>query len=407
MDVSLYGWLYSDRLSVCLASQASVPAKYLLIVLETKSMARILLENVTKEFEGKVTAVRNFNLEVADGEFIVIVGPSGCGKTTTLRMIAGLEETTSGNIYIGDSLVNNVSPKDRDVAMVFQNYALYPHMNAYHNMAFALKMRNVPRAGIKKRIQEAARLLGIEHLLRRKPGALSGGQRQRVALGRAIVRNPRVFLFDEPLSNLDAALRLSTRAELKSLHQRLKTTTVYVTHDQAEAMSLGTRVCVVRDGEIQQTAGPMEVYERPVNRFVAGFLGTTPMNFFAGALKLKNDSAYFAIGDDAVKLPQHLRNVLRDYYDKQMILGVRPENISPHQYPGFNDNAISATVNVIEPVGNRTDVYLTHSTGQKFITVIDPHTTFKVNDNVKIYLDLEKIHIFEPEETGRNVTLSD
>ncbi len=378
-----------------------------MIVLETKTMARILLENVTKVFEGKVTAVRNFNLDVADGEFMVIVGPSGCGKTTTLRMIAGLEEMTSGNIYIGDSLVNDVSPKDRDVAMVFQNYALYPHMNAWQNMAFALKMRNIPRSERKKRIGEAAKLLGIEHLLRRKPGALSGGQRQRVALGRAIVRNPRVFLFDEPLSNLDAGLRLTTRAELKSLHQRLRTTTIYVTHDQAEAMSLGTRVCVVRDGEIQQTAGPMEVYERPVNKFVAGFLGTPPMNFFAGDLKLKNDTAYFAIGNDTVRLPQRLKNVLRDYYDKQMVLGVRPENISPQQSPGLTDNTISAMVNVIEPVGSRTDAYLTHTSGQKFIAGIDPHTTLEVNDNVKLYFDFEKIHIFEPEETGRNITLSD
>ena len=407
MDVSLYGWLYSDRLSVCLASQASVPAKYLLIVPETKSMARILLENVTKNFDGKVTAVRNFTLDVADGEFMVIVGPSGCGKTTTLRMIAGLEETTSGNIYIGDSLVNDVSPKDRDVAMVFQNYALYPHMNAWHNMAFALKMRNVPRAEIKKRIGEAARLLGIEHLLRRKPGALSGGQRQRVALGRAIVRNPRVFLFDEPLSNLDAGLRLTTRAELKGLHQRLRTTTIYVTHDQAEAMSLGDRICVVRDGEIQQTAGPMEVYERPVNKFVAGFLGTPPMNFFAGGIKLKNDTAYFAIGDDAIKLPQRLKTVLQEYDGRQMVMGVRPENISPQQFPGQSDNTISATVNVIEPVGNRMDVYLTHTSGQKFIAGIDPHARLLVKDSVKMYIDSEKIHIFELDETGRNVTLPD
>jgi len=315
-----------------------------LIVLETKTMARILLENVTKIFDGKVTAVSNFNLEIVDGEFMVIVGPSGCGKTTTLRMIAGLEEMTSGNIYIGDRLANDVPPRDRDIAMVFQNYALYPHMNAYHNMAFALKMRNIPRAERKKRIEDAARLLGIKHLLRRKPGALSGGQRQRVALGRAIVRSPRVFLFDEPLSNLDAGLRLTTRAELKSLHQRLRTTTIYVTHDQAEAMSLGGRICVVRDGEIQQTARPMEVYEKPVNKFVAGFLGTPPMNFFAGGLKLKNDTAYFAIGDDAIKLPQRLRSILQEYDGKQMLLGVRPENISPHQSSGQSDNAISAEI---------------------------------------------------------------
>ena len=370
-------------------------------------MACVLLENVTKVFDGEVTAVSNFNLEITDGEFMVIVGPSGCGKTTTLRMIAGLETTSSGNIYIGDTLVNDVPPRDRDVAMVFQNYTLYPHMNAYHNMAFALKMRNVPRAELKKRVEGAAKLLGIEHLLHRKPRALSGGQRQRVALGRAIVRNPRAFLFDEPLSNLDAGLRLTTRAELKSLHQRLQTTTIYVTHDQAEAMSLGGRICVVRDGEIQQTAGPMEVYERPINKFVAGFLGTPPMNFFAGDLKLKNDTAYFAIGNEAVRLPQHLRIVLRDYYDRQMVLGVRPENISPHQFPGQSDNAISATVNIIEPVGNRTDVYLTHPSGQKFIAGIDPHTKLQADNAVKMYIDPERIHIFEPGETGRNATLSD
>jgi multiple sugar transport system ATP-binding protein len=375
-------------------------------------MARILLDNVTKVYVGAVRepplyAVRNFNLDVTDGEFMVIVGPSGCGKTTTLRMIAGLEEVTAGNIYIGDNHVNDVPPRDRDVAMVFQNYALYPHMNAYQNMAFALKMRNVPRAEIKKRIKEAANLLGIEHLLRRKPRTLSGGQRQRVALGKTIVRNPRAFLFDEPLSNLDAGLRLTTRAELKSLHQRLQTTTIYVTHDQAEAMSLGDRISVVRDGEIQQTAAPMVVYERPVNRFVAGFLGTPPMNFLTGNIKLEKETAYLAIGNDAVRLPQQMRNILIEYNNTQMVLGVRPENISPEQFPGQSDNAISASVNVIEPVGHRTDVYLTHSTGQKFITGIDPHVRLKVNDNVKLYLDLGRIHIFETGETGRNVTLSD
>ncbi|MHC4323046.1 MAG: ABC transporter ATP-binding protein [Planctomycetota bacterium] len=375
-------------------------------------MARILLENITKVYVGAVRepplhAVRNFNLEVPDGEFTVIVGPSGCGKTTTLRMIAGLEDATSGNIYIGDNLVNNVPPRERDIAMVFQNYALYPHMNVRQNMAFALKMRKIPRGEIKKRVKEAAGLLGIEHLLRRKPGALSGGQRQRVALGRAIVRSPQVFLFDEPLSNLDAGLRLATRAELKSLHKRLQTTTIYVTHDQAEAMSLGGRICVLRDGEIQQTAAPMEVYDRPVNKFVAGFLGTPPMNFFSGGLKFKNDTAYFAIGNESVKLPQRLANVLREYNSKQMLLGVRPENISPEQFAGQSDNAISATVNVIEPVGHKTDIYLTDPSGQKFIAGIDSHTKLQAKNAVKMYIDTERIHIFEPEENGRNVTLSD
>ncbi len=385
----------------------SVPAKDFLALFETKSMARIILENVTKVFDGEITAVSNFNLKVDDREFMVIVGPSGCGKTTTLRMIAGLETPTSGSIYIGDSLVNNIPPRDRDVAMVFQNYALYPHMNAYQNMAFALKMRNVPRAEIKKRIVEAAKLLGIEYLLHRKPRVLSGGQCQRVALGRAIVREPRAFLFDEPLSNLDAGLRLTTRAELKSLHQRLQTTTVYVTHDQAEAMSLGDRISVMRDGEIQQTAAPMELYERPVNKFVAGFLGTPPMNFLAGNIKLKNDAAYFTVGNDAIRLPQLLMTKLQNYYDKQMILGIRPEDVSLQQSSGESDNVISVTVNVIEPAGNRTDVYLTHATGQKFIAGIDSHTKLQTKDAVKIYVDLERIHIFEPEETGRNMTLSD
>ena len=375
-------------------------------------MARILLENVTKVYVGAVRepplhAVRNFNLDVADGEFMVIVGPSGCGKTTTLRMIAGLETTTSGNIYIGDNLVNNVSPKDRDVAMVFQNYALYPHMNVYQNMAFALKMRKVPRAEIKKRIIEAVKLLDIKHLLHRKSRSLSGGQCQWVALGRAIVREPRAFLFDEPLSNLDAGLRLTTRAELKSLHQRLQATTIYVTHDQAEAMSLGDRISVMLDGEIQQTASPMEVYERPVNKFVAGFLGTPPMNFFTGSLKLKNGLVYVTIGSDTIKLQQRLRNVLQEYDGKQMVLGIRPENISVQQLPGQSDNTISATVNVIEPVGNRMDVYLIHPSGQKFIAGIDLHAKLQVNNEVKMHINSERIHIFEPGETGRNVTLSD
>ena len=370
-------------------------------------MARILLENVTKIYEDKVTAVRNFNLNVADGELVAIVGPSGCGKTTTLRMIAGLEEATSGNIYIGDSLANNVPPRDRDVAMVFQNYVLYPHMTAYQNMAFALKMRNVPGNEIEKRVEEAASLLGIRHLLHRRPRSLSGGQRQRVALGRAIVRSPRAFLFDEPLSNLDAGLRLTTRTELKSMHRKLRTTTIYVTHDQAEAMSLGDRVCVMREGEIQQIGSPMEVYDRPANKFVAGFLGTPAMNFFNGSLKLKNDTAYFSIGNESIRLPQHLRALLRNYYDRQMVLGVRPENISVQHLHQQSDNAISATVNIVESIGTRTNLYLIHPTGQEFIAGIDLHTRLEISEKVKLYFDLDKIHIFEPGQTCRNVTLSD
>lgn len=369
-------------------------------------MARILLENVSKIFDGKVAAVSGFNIDIGDGEFMVIVGPSGCGKTTTLRMIAGLEKTTTGNIYIGDTLVNDISPKDRDVAMVFQNYALYPHMTVYQNMAFALKMRSFSNAEIKKRVKEIAGLLGIERLLNRKPRVLSGGQRQRVALGRAIVRNPEAFLFDEPLSNLDAKLRVTTRAELKALHHRLQITSVYVTHDQAEAMTMGERICVMHNGVIQQVAEPMEVYERPVNKFVAGFLGTPAMNFFTERLKFENDTACFVIGGDTIVLPRRLRTVLSDYHDREIVLGVRPENISPHQFPGQSNNTISATVNVVEPVGIRTDVYLTNDAGEKFVAGIEPYTTLKANDVLKIYIDLEKIHIFEPGETGKNITIS-
>lgn len=321
-------------------------------------------------------------------------------------MIAGLEKTTTGNIYIGDTLVNDISPKDRDVAMVFQNYALYPHMTVYQNMAFALKMRSFSNAEIKKRVKEIAGLLGIERLLNRKPRVLSGGQRQRVALGRAIVRNPEAFLFDEPLSNLDAKLRVTTRAELKALHHRLQITSVYVTHDQAEAMTMGERICVMHNGVIQQVAEPMEVYERPVNKFVAGFLGTPAMNFFTERLKFENDTACFVIGGDTIVLPRRLRTVLSDYHDREIVLGVRPENISPHQFPGQSNNTISATVNVVEPVGIRTDVYLTNDAGEKFVAGIEPYTTLKANDVLKIYIDLEKIHIFEPGETGKNITIS-
>ncbi len=370
-------------------------------------MARISLQNITKIFDDEVVAVSDFNLEVADGEFMVIVGPSGCGKTTTLRMIAGLQEATAGNIYIGDTLVNDVSPRDRDVAMVFQNYALYPHMTVYQNMAFALKMRKVSGAQISRRVEEAAKLLSIGHLLKRKPKALSGGQRQRAAVGRAIVRNPRAFLFDEPLSNLDATLRLAMRSELKDLHRRLQTTTVYVTHDQAEAMSLGDRICVMRDGAIQQIADPVEVYDRPVSKFVAGFLGTPPMNLFTGRIRSHNDALCFEIGDATIALPQRLRTVLGECCGKEMILGIRPENISLNQFAGQIDNSISATVGVIEPMGARTDVYMTNHAGQKFTAGIDPHTRLTTGDAVRIHINIEKVHIFELEETGRNVTISD
>lgn len=376
-------------------------------------MARVLLENLTKVFDGEVTAVSNFSLEIADREFMVIVGPSGCGKTTTLRMIAGLEKPTSGNVYIGDTLVNDVRPKGRDVAMVFQNYALYPHMTVYQNMAFSLRMRNLPKAEIKRRVEETAGLLGLERLLNRKPKALSGGQRQRVAVGRAIVRNPRAFLLDEPLSNLDAKLRISTRSELKALHHKLRATSIYVTHDQVEAMTLGERICVMHNGAIQQVAGPTEVYERPVNRFVAGFVGTPPMNFFTGSVKFKNDTACFVVGNDTVILPQRLRTALADYRDKEMILGVRPENLSlqpPHlasqEAVGAAANTISATVSAVEPLGARIDVCLTNDTGQRFTANIEPHIKLNVNDVVKVHIDADKTHVFEPGQSGKNINYS-
>jgi multiple sugar transport system ATP-binding protein len=368
-------------------------------------MARVLLENVTKIFDGGVVAVSNFNIDVADGEFMVVVGPSGCGKTTTLRMIAGLEQPTAGSIYIGDMPVNDVRPKDRDVAMVFQNYALYPHMTVRQNMAFALKMRNVPADKIRKRVEQTAGLLGIGHLLGRRPAALSGGQRQRVALGRAIVRNPRAFLFDEPLSNLDAGLRVAMRAELKALRQRLHTTSIYVTHDQVEAMILGDRICVMYDGTVQQTGVPMEVYERPINRFVAGFLGTPAMNFFTGHLKPENDAIYFVTGNDRIMLPKRLATVLSGYREGEIVLGIRPESISPNQFSGQRDNAISAAVNVIEPVGIRTDIHLTSPAGTRLVASVGPHTELKPNDVVKIYIDLKKVHLFEPGQTGRNIAV--
>ena len=370
-------------------------------------MALISLQNVTKVFDGDVVAVSDFNLDIDDGEFMVIVGPSGCGKTTTLRMVAGLEKETAGNIYIGDRLVNDMPAKDRDIAMVFQNFALYPHMTVYQNLAFALKMRKIPADRTKNRVMETAGLLGIKELLKRKPAALSGGQRQRVALGRAIVRRPKVFLFDEPLSNLDVGLRRAMRAELKSLHRKLQTTTVYVTHDQAEAMSLGDRLAVMLDGAIQQTAEPAEVYDRPVNRFVAGFIGTPPMNFFRGRLEFGKDSLNFVIDGEEVVMPLNLRALLQEHRGRDMILGIRPEDISSGGFQGKADDVISSTIEAIETLGNRTDVCLKSSGGQKFIVGVDPHTQLNVGDAIKMHIDVNKAHVFESEGTGRNVTLRD
>ncbi|HRR87257.1 MAG TPA: sn-glycerol-3-phosphate ABC transporter ATP-binding protein UgpC, partial [Phycisphaerae bacterium] len=323
-------------------------------------MAEVVLENVTKVYPGPVKAVDNVSLRIHDKEFVVLVGPSGCGKSTTLRMVAGLEEVTSGTIRIGQRVVNDVPPKDRDIAMVFQNYALYPHMTVYKNMAFGLKLRRVPKAEIDQRVRAAARLLGIEDLLDRKPKALSGGQRQRVAVGRAIVRTPKAFLFDEPLSNLDAKLRVEMRAELKKLHRRLSTTTIYVTHDQEEAMTLGDRVVVMRDGVVHQCAAPLEVYDLPVNRFVAGFLGTPPMNFFSGRIVAENGSLWFDEGSSRIRMPERLEKPLSGRVGEAMVLGVRPESLSCSNEGRFagQGNRIDVTISVIEPLGDKMDLYV-------------------------------------------------
>lgn len=368
-------------------------------------MAQVLLNNITKVYGNSFTAVQNANLEIADKEFMVIVGPSGCGKTTTLRMIAGLEEITEGTITIADRVVNDVPPKDRDIAMVFQNYALYPHMTVFQNMAFGLKLRKIPKPEIKQRVTDAARMLGIEELLGRKPKELSGGQRQRVALGRAIVRKPAAFLFDEPLSNLDAKLRVSTRAELKALHNKLQTTSIYVTHDQAEAMTLGDRICVMYKGVIQQVAEPMEVYDRPVNRFVAGFLGTPPMNFFEGKFSVKNNKLIFTLTDGTTIVLNGSNGDLSSYVDKEMVLGIRPEHLQVEEISQERENSLPATVNVVEPLGDRKDAYITAGSGERFIANLDPHVNIVPNQQVTMAIDTDKVHIFETGDTGVNVCL--
>jgi multiple sugar transport system ATP-binding protein len=369
-------------------------------------MADVILENVTKVFPGGTVAVQEFTLDIRNQEFIVLVGPSGCGKSTTLRMVAGLEEITSGTIRIGDRVVNDVPPKDRDIAMVFQNYALYPHMTVYKNMAFGLKLRRFPKDEIDRRVHEAAKILGIENLLDRKPKALSGGQRQRVAVGRAIVRQPQAFLFDEPLSNLDAKLRVEMRAELKRLHHRLQTTVIYVTHDQAEAMTLGDRVVVMNDGFIQQVAPPLEVYDYPVNRFVAGFLGTPAMNFVPGALAQQDGAVYFVVGQAKVRLPQDVGRRVEKHVGKKVTLGVRPEDIgysSAGKFAG-TENVLSATVRVVEPLGDEQIVHLSGPADAPMICKLDAHVKVDVDQRMEAHLDMDRIHLFD-DQTGDNISL--
>jgi multiple sugar transport system ATP-binding protein len=355
-------------------------------------MSRIYLENITKVFDHKVTAVDNITLEIPDGEFFVLVGPSGCGKSTVMRMIAGLEEPTSGQIYIGDRVVNDVPAKDRNVAMVFQNYALYPHMNAFDNMAFGLKLRKVPRPEIKTRVEQAAKILNIDHLLQRKPKELSGGERQRVAVGRAIVRNPLVFLFDEPLSNIDAKLRVQMRAELSQIHQRLKTTTFYVTHDQTEAMTLGERIGVMKSGKLLQIAEAMTLYNQPINKFVAGFIGSPPINFVEGKISaeknLKFSNARLDIDMSTIE-----REPLKKYINQEVILGIRPEDIS-YEKERPDMAVVRAKIEVVEPMGNETIVYF--KVREQMITArFSSQFHGKVGEALDFYINTHKIHFFD------------
>jgi multiple sugar transport system ATP-binding protein len=377
-------------------------------------MAQVVIDHVSKIYPGSggtakegVKAVDDISLTIADQEFIVLVGPSGCGKSTTLRMIAGLEEITLGEIRIGDRVVNDVPPKDRDIAMVFQNYALYPHMTVYQNMAFGLKLRKLPKAQIDQRVREAGKILGIEHLLERKPKALSGGQRQRVAVGRAIVRNPACFLFDEPLSNLDAKLRVETRAELKRLHHKLRTTTVYVTHDQEEAMTLGDRVVVMSNGLIQQADTPLNVYNEPTNRFVAGFVGTPPMNFVEGKLQADTGGEgirFVGAGID-IQLDPAKADAVGDHVGHDVVMGIRPEGLAlrAHEH-GRSYQSVDTTVTVIEPLGGQMDLFLETSTGLRLVARVKAEP-LKADTQVSLHVDQEKLHIFEPGEFGANLTL--
>lgn len=363
-------------------------------------MAKVVLENVYKVYPGGVVAVDDANLVVEDREFMVLVGPSGCGKSTTLRMVAGLEEITKGSIHIDGKKINDIPPKDRDIAMVFQNYALYPHMTVAKNMAFGLKLRKYPKDEIEKRVREAAEILSIESLLNRKPKELSGGQRQRVAVGRAIVRKPKAFLFDEPLSNLDAKMRVQMRMEISKLHTRLSSTMIYVTHDQVEAMTMGDRICVMKDGLIQQVAEPMELYERPANQFVAGFIGSPQMNFFDGKIEQRPGGLWFVEDSFAVRIDDQKASRLESQVGKPVVFGIRPENIADALYvtQPNPEHQIEARVEVLEPMGSETYIYLTtgkHSLVAKMTT----SQNTDVNQSLKLVLNMKKGHFFNA-ETG-------
>ena len=377
-------------------------------------MANVSLRHVYKIYDGGVTAVTDFNLEIADKEFIILVGPSGCGKSTTLRMIAGLEDISKGELYIGDTLANDVAPKDRDIAMVFQNYALYPHMTVFENMAFGLKLRKVPKDEIERKVNEAAKILDLSHLLDRKPKAMSGGQRQRVALGRAIVRSPKVFLLDEPLSNLDAKLRAQMRTEISKLHKKLGTTFIYVTHDQTEAMTMGDRIVVMKDGFVQQIDTPQNLYERPVNKFVAGFLGSPQMNFIDAVLKEEYGQYVVEFGSRDTRMSSAVRYQiaipeskvtpeLANYVGKEVTLGIRPESV--HDEEMYLSNAttgiIDCYVEITEMMGAETYLYLTCE-GIPLTARVSPRSTAKPQDEIKVAIDPNKIHLFD-KETERTI----
>jgi len=360
-------------------------------------MASISIKNITKIYPGDVLAVDDCSLEIPDKEFVILVGPSGCGKSTMLRMIAGLEEITKGELKIGDRVVNDVPPKNRDIAMVFQNYALYPHMSVYKNMAFALKLAKTPKAEIDRRVREAAKILDIEHLLSRKPKALSGGQRQRVALGRAMVRNPAVFLLDEPLSNLDAKLRTSMRTELIKLHNKLETTFVYVTHDQTEAMTMGDRIVVMNHAVVQQVDTPQNLYDFPCNMFVAGFIGSPQMNFIDAVLKTEGDRYYLEVAGDKLYLPaEKVKDVLKEYVDKAVKFGVRPEDIYDDEaFRNANpDSVISTDVEVSELMGSEVYLYINYA-DSTLTARVAPTTKSRTGDSIKVALDMNNVHLFD------------
>lgn len=367
-------------------------------------MAGVLIKELVKRYPNGFQAVNAIDLDIKDKEFVVLVGPSGCGKSTTLRMVAGLEEVTDGTISIGDRVVNEVAPKDRNIAMVFQNYALYPHMDVYTNMAFGLKLRKFPKDEIDQRVKRAADILGISPLLDRKPKQLSGGQRQRVAVGRAIVRDPEVFLFDEPLSNLDAKLRVTMRGELSKLQHQLETTMIYVTHDQVEAMTMGDRIVIMKDGYIQQVGAPLEVYDFPENEFVAGFIGSPPMNFFRARLLKEDDGLVLDMGTFKLKVPADYASVYESCVNKDVTFGMRPEDILdayPEDRRGMWES-FSAVVEVIEPLG--AEILMELSKGDhSFMARVDPHSKSQLNQEVEVYFDMKKMHLFDP-ETGKVVS---